>query len=301
MNLASFLDVRDILCAGPQASRNALFRMLVDRLVANHDELGDAAALTAAVLDREAADSTVLAPGVALPHARVDGIDRPYLAVATSRPGVVFVDGQPPVHAVILALIPKSSPALYLRILRALAGTTRAESENGALRNCASPEEILRIFQRDGLHLPDTVLAADILAPPAVTLKDNDSLKTAIDLFVDRQIVEIPVVDKEGDLVGVVSASALLHVCLPDYLLWMDDLKPIRNFEPFATVLRNEGNTWLGEILSEHYAFVQLDSPAIAVAAELSRQNTSLCYVLDNRRLMGTITLQRLLHKVFRE
>jgi CBS domain-containing protein len=107
-------------------------------------------------------------------------------------------------------------------------------------------------------------------------------------------------VDKEGDLVGVVSVSALLNVCLPDYLLWMDDLSPIQDFEPFAEVLRKEHNTWLHEIISERYAFVQVASPAIQIAAELARQNTAHCYVLNGKRLAGVITLRAFLHIIFR-
>ena len=56
---------------------------------------------------------------------------------------------------------------------------------------------------------------------------------------------------RHGDrLLPVATADALLKVCLPDYILWMQDLSPIINFEPFAELLRNEGKTWLADIMT---------------------------------------------------
>jgi len=301
VDLAGFFGVADMICHAPQQDRDSLIRALVYRLAGNYREVGGAEAIFASVVEREEAGPTLLAPGLAMPHARISGISRPYIAVATSDAGVSFDPDQLPAHVVILLLVPIEQPALYLQILHSLSTVIHEQAKNAAISRLETAEEIMRFFQRGGLILPDHLCAADIMAEELVTLKENDSLKTAIDLFVDRALTEVPVVDKDGDLVGVVSAGALLHVCLPDYLLWMDDLSPISNFEPFATVLRNEANTWLGEILSETYAFVQVESPAISVAAEMQRRNTSRCYVLKGRHLMGVITLQRFLSKLFRE
>ena len=159
----------------------------------------------------------------------------------------------------------------------------------------------MRFFERGGMILPDYVCAADIMHREFTSLRNNDSLKTAIDCFIAQEISEVPVVDPEGDMVGIVSAGALLKVCLPEYLLWMSDLSPFLNFEPFTEVLRNEQSTWLSDILVREFASVQLKVPAISVAAEMTRRNASKCYVLDRKKLMGIIDLPIFLNKIFRE
>lgn len=302
VDLSSYFGPADILCHTQHNERDALLRALVYRLASNHEEIGDPEGAFRAVLEREQAEPTLMPSGVAVPHARLATIQRPFVAVATHREGVPFGgSAQRRVQVVVLLLVPKDQPGLYLQILRSLAGLLREESAPAALTRLETPDEIMRYLKHGGLVLPDYVCAADIMAPPPATLKENDSLKTAIDMFVNFGLTEIPVVDADGELVGVVSATALLHVCLPDYLLWMDDLSPIRNFQPFSAVLRNEANTWLGEIMSEQYAFVQMHSPAIEVAAEFSRRNTTLCYVLQQKRLVGLVNLQHFLDKVLRE
>jgi hypothetical protein len=81
----------------------------------------------------------------------------------------------------------------------------------------------------------------------------------------------------------------------------MNDLSPIINFEPFTNVLLNEQSTWLSDIMVEDYPAVQLQEPAISVAATLLKQRAATCYVLDDKRLKGAINLPNFLNKIFRE
>ena len=301
-DLASFFTADDLICGTQSRDRDGVLRELLDRLAKNHPEITDADEAMRLVLEREEAQSTVVADGIAMPHARIDGIPRPCVAIGTSNEGIAFDASSAPVKVVALVLTPRSQPAIYLQIVKALASAMR---DKGAIQNIVSftdPDELRRFILRGELRLPDYVCAADVMRPPKVVLRENDSLKTAIDRFVKGDITQIPVTDKDGDLVGVVSADALLHVCLPEYMLWMDDLTPIQNFEPFALVLRNERNSWLKDILvADNFASVQLAAPAISIAAEFTRKNADTCYVLDGQKLAGEVTLQQFLAKIFRD
>lgn len=299
--LTSFFKQDDILIHQEDLHRNALIRQMLEHLAKRHGIL-DVDACYNAVIERENAENTIVSEGIALPHARMNGLTRPLVCVATSALGVQFREGESkPVHIVFMVLIPHDQPAFYLRILRALATIMRDRDAPRIVSSLKTPEEVMKFFERGGLTLPSYVCAADIMYEPAVVLHNNDSLKTAIDCFTSKNVTEIPVIDRDGDIVGVVSAGALLKVCLPDYLLWMSDLSPIINFEPFANVLRKEESAWLSDILSTEYSSVQVDAPAISVAAELTRNNNSQCYVLNGKKLEGVIDLPVFLNKVFRE
>ena len=95
--------------------------------------------------------------------------------------------------------------------------------------------------------------------------------------------------------------QVILKVCLPDYILWMDDLTPILNFEPFAEILRKESNTWLAEIMTNEYATVAQDAPAIQVAKEITRQHAGHAYVIEGKKLVGVVSIEGFLNKVLRE
>jgi mannitol/fructose-specific phosphotransferase system IIA component (Ntr-type) len=299
--LTSFFKQEDILIHQEDLHRNALIRKMLEHLAERHGIL-DVDACYNAVIERENTENTIISEGIALPHARMDGLSRPLVCVATSALGVDFRAGaSKPVHIIFMVLIPHDQPAFYLQILSALATILKDRGAPLTVSSLQSAEEVMKFFERGKLALPSYVCAADIMYAPTIVLNDNDSLKKAIDCFTSKKVTEIPVIDRDGDIVGVVSAGALLKVCLPDYLLWMSDLSSIINFEPFTNVLRKEQIAWLSDILTTKYSSVQVDAPAISVAAELTRNNTSQCYVLNGKKLEGVIDLPVLLNKVFRE
>ena len=149
--------------------------------------------------------------------------------------------------------------------------------------------------------LPDHVLASDIMDPVDIKLHENDTLEKAIDLFVKHKITDLAVVDNANELIGVVNTYELLKVCLPDYILWMDDLSPILNFEPFAEILRKESSTWLVDIMTDEYAIVAKDAPAIQIAKEITRHRTDHAYVVEDKKLIGVVSLTSFLNKILRE
>ena len=298
---ASLFSERDVLCRTPLKTRDDLVEAMIRRIAENHD-IGDPAEAFQAVLAREKESSTVITTDVALPHARIDHLDAPRIAVATSVEGVAFREGTPPVHLVILILAPSHDPSLYLKVAAAAARliVTPDFAKNAAA--CSTPAELVKFFQRGGMALPDYVCAADMMTPPEHTLRDTNSVKDAIDLIVRTGLSEIPVVDKEGDLVGVASAADVLRICIPDYLLWMEDLSGFSNFEPFATLLRKESSTWIADITDDDsFASVQASQPAIAVAEAMARHKAAACYVVDGAKLVGVVTLPHFLNKVFRD
>ena len=300
LSLTSFFSEDDILIHQEGVSRNQLIRLLLSHVASGHGIM-EVDSYYNAIIERENASDTVVSNGIAIPHARLEYLEKPYVGVATSAKGIQFTEHQPPVHLILLVLIPRDRPGLYLQILRALANILRDRDAARSASQMKSPQEVMRFFERGGVVLPDYVCAADIMSDEFISLRNNDRLKTAIDCFIANQINELPVLDQAGDLVGVVRAGALLKVCLPEYLLWMSDLSPIINFEPFTTILRKEQDTWLSDILIEEFASVQMNAPAVSVAGEMTRNNSSRCYVLDGKKLKGVINLPRFLNKVFRE
>ncbi len=294
------LNEADVLCHTEVQTRDALILEILNRLDANH-QLAHLPAIFEAVCAREAAGATIVANGIAIPHARIADITQPYVAVATSAEGIRFNGGDSTVNLVILVIVPKDQPSVYLQIVSALGKTLQSGDAAEKCAKLTSAKDVVNFFRRDGLVLPDFICAGDIMEPVEHKLLETNSLKDAIDQFVQYQLVELPVVDKEGDLIGIVTTSALLRVCLPDYLLWMDDLSPILQFEPFINVLRHEENTWLSEILDDEYPSIQVGQPAIAVAENLAKRGASTCYIVNGKKLLGVITLPHFLDKILRD
>ena len=110
-SFASLFTSYQVLCHTPLTDRDDLIREMVHALgpALEHGELDD---VLKSVIEREALLPSVMAPGIAMPHARLRELKRLVVAVATSEQGVRFSDEEDGLaHLVILVLAPHDSPA----------------------------------------------------------------------------------------------------------------------------------------------------------------------------------------------
>jgi PTS system nitrogen regulatory IIA component len=302
IQFSSLFRPSEVLCQTSQKDRDTLLMEML-RLLAYQRGIGNVDEAYQAVLERETDIPTIVGPGIAMPHARLDAIHEIVVAVATSQEGIVYDPKKPdkPVKLIFLTLAPKDAPGAYLQAISCVARICKDPSTADVVAALPTAQRVWDFFDQGGVVLPDHLRAVDVMEPVEVRLLENDTLEKAIDLFVQHRLNELPVVDKDDDLVGVVSTYELLRVCLPDYILWMEDLTPIMNFEPFSEILRKESKTWLTEIMTSEYAIVEDTAPAIQVAKEITRQRANRAYVVRGKKLLGVVSLQVFLSKILRE
>ncbi len=290
-----------VICQTELTERNPLLMEML-RHLATVKAIGNVEKAYDALIERENAVPTVVGPGIAMPHVRLTTIKQIIVGIATSKQGIKYADNiDNPVKLIILTLAPKAAPGAYLQAVSSLAKICQDPATADIVAGLTTPEEIWRFFDRGGMVLSEYLHACDMMMPVTIKLQEHDTLEHAIDLFVRHQVRDVPVVDKDGDFIGVVTTHELLRVCLPDYILWVEDLTPIINFEPFAEILRKESKTWLTEIMSTDYATVSENAPAAQVAKELARRRVDHAYVLRGKKLVGVISLAVFLNKILRE
>jgi Kef-type K+ transport system membrane component KefB/mannitol/fructose-specific phosphotransferase system IIA component (Ntr-type) len=101
----------------------------------------------AAVLERELVAATGLGDEVAIPHAAVEGLERPLLALGRSTHGIDFdaPDGRP-ARFVFLLLIPPKAYEGEVRILASIARATYDEKARANLVAASGIEEVTRVL-----------------------------------------------------------------------------------------------------------------------------------------------------------
>lgn len=133
MTVAEILAPEDILVGLRAASKRALLEGLAGRA---SDRLGlGADAILAPLVRREDLGSTGVGAGVALPHARLEGVRRPFGLLARLREPVDFdaVDDNP-VDLVFLLLLPAGGESRNLNALACVARWLRDPWTAAALR-----------------------------------------------------------------------------------------------------------------------------------------------------------------------
>lgn len=131
MEIADFLAPSEVVIDVRMADKARLLGDLARRAAA---KLGlDPDAVSAALLQREELGSTGTGGGIALPHARLVGVKRPFALLARLAKAIDFdaIDGRP-VDVVCLLLLPTESQGEQLN---ALACAARALRDPDAVRN----------------------------------------------------------------------------------------------------------------------------------------------------------------------
>ena len=143
MQIADFLSPDDTLCDVRAADKDRLLRELTGR-AANALRL-DAAALADAIAQRERLGSTGMGDGIAIPHARIAGLSKPFGLLARLRRAIDFaaIDGQP-VDIVFLLLLPSAARGEQLTALASVARRLRDAQVTADLRDAADGAALYR-------------------------------------------------------------------------------------------------------------------------------------------------------------
>ena len=149
MRLASLTSPQLIFPSLPSSDRSGLLRALARQvveqgLVDNADELYDK------LWEREQLGSTGIGSGVAIPHCKMNRLDRIVLAIGLLRQGIDFgaVD-KLPVRLFFLVISPSNSPAAHLQCLAAISKWVKAEDHVRDLLELDEPQEIYNLLLRE--------------------------------------------------------------------------------------------------------------------------------------------------------
>ncbi|MBC7794494.1 MAG: PTS sugar transporter subunit IIA [Clostridia bacterium] len=145
MRMSEFLHEDMILSELHATDKEGVLREMAHHLCAVAPGMADAEdRVVRALIERERLGSTGVGEGVAIPHAKVQGIARLVAVFGRSSAGVAFdaID-QHPVTLVVLLLVPENSAGLHLK---ALARISRL------LKNSAFRDDLLKVDTQSGLY-----------------------------------------------------------------------------------------------------------------------------------------------------
>jgi len=144
--LSNLIIPRGIVIWNQPVPKELALRTLVDAAVAGA-ELGDPATILGQVLKREEEGSTFFNEGIAFPHARIENLAHPVVAMGITRQGVSDVSTEKTVEYIFLVLTPAESPDIQVRILGILARVSRNRHLLLKIQSCRTPEEVLSAIQ----------------------------------------------------------------------------------------------------------------------------------------------------------
>jgi mannitol/fructose-specific phosphotransferase system IIA component (Ntr-type) len=146
VKIRDLLQKNSVLIDVPAADKNGMITQLADHLASIYN-LPDGGLIARKILERETEVSTGIGYGIAIPHARVEKIDRIYMVAARSVKGVDFsaIDGQP-VHLIFLIISPAGASSEHVQVLSSLSRIMSYEDIRKKLLAAKRPEQFLDLL-----------------------------------------------------------------------------------------------------------------------------------------------------------
>ena len=294
----NFLQINNILCGISEQDGKVVLEKLITTLQRHSPEL-NIDFVRKEVESREALFPTMIAPGFAIPHARIPGLPEPLTAIGCIPEGCEF-GGKTKAKVIILLLTPVDNPNLHVQLLSALAVEFSKSEITEKISRMSTPQEVYNHFSDNETQIPDYLTAADLMEPFPELLQETDSILDAVKKFAVTRTGELPVVDNAGDLRGILSLSDLLRYSLPEHLLWLEDLSPIYRLQPFSDMLKTADETKVADIMREDFVRAKTDDPAVKLATTFLISKVFQLIIMDEAgKPAGVVTLKNFSAKLF--
>ena len=149
----------------------------------------------------------------------------------------------------------------------------------------------------------DPRVAADVMDRDCVRLAVSLPLGDAVEQFSRHCLPELPVVDEDGHLVGMFSAEDALKLCVPEHLLWVDDLPEMGGVELFAAAFRTEARRPLADLVlvGGNHVTVSESTPLMQVVRLMAKHSARQVLVVERRELRGIVTAHALISRMLEQ
>ena len=112
-------------------------------VISRHDPSIDGATLVKVLVERERLGTTGIGDGVAIPHGKLTGLEKPIISFGRSKVGLDFdsIDGQP-AHLICLLVAPENSSGIHLQVLARIAKLLKSNAFRQRLMKVRTGKEM---------------------------------------------------------------------------------------------------------------------------------------------------------------
>ncbi|WP_017652064.1 CBS domain-containing protein [Fortiea contorta] len=141
--------------------------------------------------------------------------------------------------------------------------------------------------------MPKTV--ADVMSHEPVVVQAQTPLKTAIQILAERRISGLPVVDENGQLVGIISETDLMWqqtgVTPPAYIMFLDSVIYLQNPADYDRDLHKALGQTVGEVMSKNPITISPNKSIREAAKIMHDRSVHRLPVLDSAgQVIGILT-----------
>jgi CBS-domain-containing membrane protein len=139
------------------------------------------------------------------------------------------------------------------------------------------------------------ITAKDIMSTDLITVKKDTDIKTLSNLFIDKKINSVPVVDDEGKLIGIVSETDLVYqdasLHIPTVFSIFDSIFYLQSSKHFKEDLNKITGSKVKDIMTNKVLSIKENESIYDIASIITEKKFySIPVVDDNNKLKGIVS-----------
>lgn len=267
--------------------------VLVERLTAT-GAVADPERLKARVEEERGEDIVVLGDRAFLTHYRTDAVHELAVAIGVAPEPISREAGDAETQQariLLLILAPPRQAALYLQVLGAFARLLSNQETVDRILGASSPGELARLSDWHDAELAPHITVREIMAERPRTTRPNTPLRDAAREMARARIGALPVVDSEGNLVGMLGERELMRDMLSNSAIFGGaSARPASAADQSRRTVR--------EVMTRQVLCVSPDQPLAEVASLMANKDVERVPVVREGRLVGFLTRADIVRKL---
>jgi CBS domain-containing protein len=136
--------------------------------------------------------------------------------------------------------------------------------------------------------------AREIMTKDVITVKKETTIRELAELFTSRHIGNVPVVDDDGNLIGIVSESDLIeqdkNFHIPTVISLFDWIIYLESEKKFEKELKRMTAQTVGDIYMQDVETVSPDTPINDIADIMSNRKIHSLPVVEGKKIVGIVS-----------
>lgn len=141
----------------------------------------------------------------------------------------------------------------------------------------------------------------DVMERDVITLKYSDTYESAARVLVRNDFSGAPVVDSDGNLIGIISEKDLFKAIFPNYSDYYTEPEAQMDYEEREKVVQDARLRPIEEFMSKKIWTVNEEDPILKAAALMLARGVFRLPVVEGKKLKGIVTRENIYKNIFRK
>ncbi len=137
------------------------------------------------------------------------------------------------------------------------------------------------------------ITAKEIMTEEVITVTQDTAIKRLSDLFIQHKVNGFPVVDEDGQLIGIVTEKNLIeqskNLHIPTVIALFDAVIYLESGKKFEAEVKRYNATQVKDIYTSNVVTVSPDAGVHEIASLMAEKSVHSIPVVDGKKILGII------------